>query len=64
MVGRVYASQKAERSFEYKKGTDCETDKDFEGIDIRSMICVRMRNGRTYDVTINRHPVPATELVW
>ena len=25
---------------------------------------VRMRNGRTYDVTINRHPVPATELVW
>lgn len=25
---------------------------------------VRMRNGRTYDVTLNRHPVPATELVW
>ena len=25
---------------------------------------VRMRGGRTYDVTINRHPVPAVELVW
>lgn len=25
---------------------------------------IRMRNGKTYDVTINRHPVPATELVW
>ena len=44
MVGRVYASQKAERSFEYKKGTDCETDKDFEDIDIRSMICVPFSN--------------------
>lgn len=25
---------------------------------------LRMRNGKTYDVTINRHPVSATELVW
>lgn len=25
---------------------------------------IRMRNGRTYEVTINRHPVKAEELVW
>ena len=25
---------------------------------------IRMRGGKTYDITINRHPVPATELVW
>ena len=25
---------------------------------------VRMRNGRMYEVTINRHPAHATDLVW
>jgi putative ABC transport system ATP-binding protein len=25
---------------------------------------VRMRNGMMHEVTINRHPVPATDLVW
>ena len=25
---------------------------------------VRMRNGRIHEVTVNRHPVHATELVW
>lgn len=25
---------------------------------------IRMRNGKTYEITVNRHPVHATELVW
>ena len=25
---------------------------------------VRMRNGQTYEVTVNRHPAKATDLVW
>jgi hypothetical protein len=25
---------------------------------------VRMRNGQVYEVTVNRHRAPATDLVW
>lgn len=40
MVGRVFDSQKSERYYSYDKGTDPETDRDFEGIDIHSILCV------------------------
>lgn len=40
IVGKVYESQSSIRNFTYKKGEDKETDKDFEGIEISSMISV------------------------
>lgn len=39
-VGRVFQSQQAERSLEYVMGSDPETEADFSGIRIKSMICV------------------------
>ena len=39
-VGRVYRDQQSEQYSEYKPGDDTETEKDFEGIEIGSMICV------------------------
>ena len=44
IVGRVYETQKAERLLEYKRGINPETDKDFEDIEITSMICVPFSN--------------------
>ncbi len=43
-VGRVYASQKSERYLSYKPGDDPETDKDFMGVAIGSMVCVPLSN--------------------
>lgn len=40
MVGRVFESQSSERYFSYDRGTDPETDRDFEGIGVKSVICV------------------------
>ena len=43
-VGRVYASGNAERIFSYQKNIDPETDRDFERINVASMICVPFSN--------------------
>ena len=43
-VGRVYAAQTSERYLTYKVGDDPETDADFKGISIGSMVCVPLSN--------------------
>lgn len=40
ILGKTYISQKSERIFNYKKGQDIETESDFEGINIASMLCI------------------------
>lgn len=44
MVGKVFETQRAERLFSYKSGMDQETDSDFEGIDIHSVLCIPFSN--------------------
>lgn len=44
MVGRVYERQEAERHLTYEKGTDPITERDFEGVSIRSALCVPFSN--------------------
>ena len=39
-VGRVYKNQISEKYPDYQSGDDAETEKDFDGIEIGSMICV------------------------
>ena len=43
-VGRVYASQKAERLFEFRADQDVETAIDFKGMPVSSMVCVPFSN--------------------
>ena len=43
-IGRVYASQKAERFLEYKVGDDPKSDECYKGIDIGSMVVVPLSN--------------------
>jgi len=39
-VGRVYATQTADRKLDFAADGDLETRLDFEGMDVRSMVCV------------------------
>lgn len=43
-VGRTYKNQTSELYLEYKKGLDIQTDNDFPGLNIRSMVCVPLAN--------------------
>ena len=43
-VGRVFASQKAERLFEFDPTQDVETAIDFRGMPVNSMVCVPFSN--------------------
>jgi len=48
----------------YKNGTTLVMVTHNEEITKMADRVVRMRNGRTYEVTVNLHPVKATQLVW
>lgn len=39
-IGSAFETQESKRIFEYKAGMDAETEKDFEGINIKSMLCI------------------------
>lgn len=43
-VGRVYASQITEKYIKYNKGDDKESDEDYKGINIESMVVVPLSN--------------------
>ena len=43
-VGRVYASQETERRLDFQADCDPETLRDFEGMEIRSTVCVPFSN--------------------
>mgnify|MGYP002510258357 CR=1 FL=1 len=43
-VGRVFASQKAERLFDFRADQDVETAIDFKGMPVSSMVCVPFSN--------------------
>ena len=44
MVGRVYANQISEFYLDYKNGDDVESEKDLEGIELGSVVCVPLSN--------------------
>lgn len=44
VVGQVYATQQAQRAFDFVSQRDAETVRDYEGVEIASMVCVPFSN--------------------
>ena len=43
-VGRVYQTQQADRCFDFEANRDIETVRDFEGVRVKTMVCVPFSN--------------------
>lgn len=44
VVGQVYVTQQAQRAFDFASQRDAETVRDYEGVEIASMVCVPFSN--------------------